>query len=171
MAAVETCAALQYPPACSMVEQEFLGIKQRPEDVLVALPLALHRVERLAIRSAPNLVQMRFGEREFGRRGWAGKGGEIPFAELFFIAPRIGGEAGRGARIVRRACPGCPWRSAGAGLREAGFLGALAFAGARGFRPAEDGEEIGAGVEAVVRQRDGARARRQPAKLLGVRVT
>src|SRR6185503_20413250 len=47
-------------------------------------------------------------------------------------------------------------------LGEAGVLAAFAFAGTGAVRTAEDLEEVTAGVVAVVRQRDGARASRLP---------
>src|SRR5207244_13545467 len=88
----------------------------------------------------------------------------IEIAELVVVASRVCGELRGAAGVGRELFLNVLRIEQVQALREAGFLGALAFARARRLGPAEDDEEIGTAVEAVVRQRNRARARWQAGK-------
>src|SRR5438477_12883333 len=85
----------------SVVEEKFLRIEDRPQDILVAVALRPQRIERLAIGAVAWLFQMR--PREGNLRGirLARVGELVKFAQLFLVAPRVGGEL-RGASGVGR---------------------------------------------------------------------
>ena len=129
-----------------MVEQEFLGVQDGPEDVFVALAFGLGGFEGFAVGTVAGLGEVGFGKGEFGGLGHSRVGGEIELAEFFVVAARVGGELGGGAGFGGDLVLDVFGVQEVEGLGEAGFLGAFAFAGAL----------VPAG---------------RPAKALGVRVT
>ena len=80
-----------------VVKEKLFGIEDRPQDILVALPLCSDCFHRLPVGRVARLVDVRFGEREFGGFRLAGVCDEVKLAELVFIRTYICCELRRGS--------------------------------------------------------------------------
>ena len=135
-----------------MIVQKFLRVQQRPEQVFVAVAFCPLGIERFASCIIARLDDIIFANPHFIGGGFAGKGGEVEFADALgfrhlslaqgFGSSSAGGQLGLhvcGVHEVQALC-------------EAGGLHALALADTGTFRTAEDLEKGRGAVVAVVRQ-------------------
>ena len=144
-----------------MVEEEFFGVDERPDDVFVGHTGWVFRFCFAVLVGDGRgnglfAVQILEGDLEFVIRWVAAECHKVEFSDFFSMGAAVvlgplRGSAGVGGKFFLE----CFRIEQVKALREAGVLGSFAFARAGGVGTAKDGEKVVVVVESVVRQFDG----------------
>ena len=131
-----------------MIEQKLFRVQEGPEDVFIGFLFAFGSL--VTGLAGGLLVEVCAGEFDFVGIGFAAEGDVVKVGDFIVVGPGVPGQRIGTAIAARELCLDLRGIKQVQALREAGFLGAFALASAGGIGAAEDTEEVGGLVVAVV---------------------